>query len=541
MNDQHGQSTSVWMSEDTPRYRALSGDEQCDVCVVGGGIAGLTTALLLAYEGKSVVVVTDGAIGSGQTGRTSAHLASAIDDRFSEIERLHGQEGARLAAESHAAAIDCIERIVQRENIDCAFERVDGYLFLADTDDPRLLERELEGARRAGIAGVEYLERAPFDQVNIGACLRFARQGQFHPLVYLSGVAEALVAHGGRIYCDSHVTEIAGGRPARVRTGAGSVIATDAVVVATNTPINDRVAIHTKQAAYRTYAIAMNVVSGTVPRALYWDTGDPYHYVRTLTGGRASENDSAGSRGFERLILGGEDHRTGQSDDASLRYRRLESWAHEHFPVVGGITDAWSGQVLEPIDGVAFIGRNPMDEPNVYLATGDSGMGLTHGTIAGLLLTDLILQRENDWAALYDPSRKTIKAAFEYARENGNTAWQYTDWLTPGGVASAGELLPGTGAILRRGLTKIACYRDEGSVVHEMSAVCPHLGGIVQWNSAEQTWDCPCHGSRFDALGHVIDGPANSDLQPVEQQAAKTAATRTLGAERTRATRPPAA
>jgi nitrite reductase/ring-hydroxylating ferredoxin subunit len=388
------------------------------------------------------------------------------------------------------------------------------------------------------VAGVEHLERAPFDRVNIGGCLRFARQAQFHPLQYLSGLASALVKLGGRIHCESHVTEITGGHPARVRTAGGMVVASDAVVVATNTPINDRVAIHTKQAAYRTYAIAMNVVAGSVPRALFWDTGDPYHYVRLMSGRLADQSPHA--RGFERLIIGGEDHRTGQSDDASVRYRRLEQWAHEHFPVVGGVTHAWSGQVLEPIDGVAFIGRNPMDEENVYLATGDSGMGLTHGTIAGLLLTDIILHHANDWAALYDPSRKTLKAAFEFARENGNTAWQYTDWLTPGAVASAGELLPGCGAILRRGLTKVAVYRDENSVVHEMSAVCPHLGGIVQWNSAEQTWDCPCHGSRFDAVGRVIDGPAISDLQPVEQPRVKPAATGTGTGERPRGTRPSA-
>jgi nitrite reductase/ring-hydroxylating ferredoxin subunit len=179
---------------------------------------------------------------------------------------------------------------------------------------------------------------------------------------------------------------------------------------------------------------------------------------------------------------------------------------------MGAVHCRWSGQVLETFDGLAFIGRNPMDEPNVYIATGDSGMGMTHGTIAGLLLTDLILGRPNPWAGLYDPSRKTLRALARFAGDAANMAWQYTDWLTPGDLNDPGELAPGTGGILRRGLKKWAVYRDEGGHLHECSAVCPHLEGIVAWNAAEATWDCPCHGSRFDRFGKVIQGPAISDL-----------------------------
>jgi Rieske Fe-S protein len=214
------------------------------------------------------------------------------------------------------------------------------------------------------------------------------------------------------------------------------------------------------------------------------------------------------------LIVGGEDHKTGQAGDHEERYARLEAWARERFPMIQGVEFRWSGQVLETIDGLAFLGRNPLDEPNVFIATGDSGMGMTHGTIAGMLLTDLILGRENPWATLYDPARKTLRAIGEFARENLNVLAQYADWLTPGDVSSPEEVRPGTGAVVRRGLAKVAVYRDEQGVLHERSAACPHLGCVVGWSDAEKTWDCPCHGSRFDRYGRVLNGPANRDLTP---------------------------
>ena len=167
---------------------------------------------------------------------------------------------------------------------------------------------------------------------------------------------------------------------------------------------------------------------------------------------------------------------------------------------------------MEPIDGLAFIGRNPMDEDNVFIATGDSGNGMTHGSIAGILLTDLIMERENEWATLYEPSRKTLRSLPQFVRENLNVASEYTDLVTPGDVDSIEEIKRGTGATIRRGLTKVAVYRDQSGTVHERSAICRHLGCVVNWNTLESTWDCPCHGSRYDAYGHVIQGPANSDL-----------------------------
>lgn len=507
MPSDSGSTTSVWMETDLPSFPSLRENLHVDVCVVGGGIAGMSTAYLLAKEGRTVVVIDDGPLGGGETGRTTAHLASALDDRFFELERLHGRRGARLAAESHGAAIDMIESIVSSEEIDCEFERVDGYLFAPSGESTEVLDEELDAARRAGLYDVEMLERAPLPFFDTGRCLRFPGQAQFHPLKYLAGLARALQEKGGLIFSATHAETIEGGTPATVATLAGAVVTADAVVVATNTPVNDRFVIHTKQAAYRTYAIGMKVPKGSVHRALYWDTLDPYHYVR-LTGQDYATH--------EILIVGGEDHRTGQESPDAEPFDRLEAWTRERFPMVTATEFRWSGQVLEPIDFLAFIGPNPSDEPNVYVATGDSGHGMTHGTIAGMLLTDLIAGRENPWVTLYDPGRKTLRAAGEFTRTGINVALQYADWVTAGQVDSVDDIPPASGAIMRRRLKKVAVYRDVDGATHAFNAECPHLGCIVQWNSTEGTWDCPCHGSRFDAYGRVINGPANADLEEIE-------------------------
>lgn len=507
MHSDSGRTQSVWMdTADTPDFAPLAQDLRTNVCIVGAGIAGMTTAYLLTRAGKAVVVIDDGPIGGGETGRTTAHVTAALDDRYYEIAKLHGEEGARMAAESHTAAIQRIEAIAALEEIDCDFERLDGFLFLGGDDTRKELERELEATHRAGLTDTGLFARVPIDFWDTGPALRFPRQAQFHPLRYLSGLARAIVRDGGQIYCGSHVDAIKDGDPCRVTTSTGHTIVADNVVVATNSPVNDWMVIHTKQAAYRTFVIGVRVPKGSVPRGLYWDTPDPYHYIR-LQNAAPSRTDS------DILIVGGEDHKTGQADDADERFRRLEQWMRERFPMAREIEYRWSGQVMEPVDYMAFIGKNPGDE-HIYIVTGDSGNGITHGTIAGILLTDLITGHDNPWAALYDPSRITLRATPEYAKENINVAEQYSDWVRPGEVSSVDEIAPGSGAVLRRGIHKIAAYKNEHGEVHERSAVCTHLYCIVDWNSAEKSWDCPCHGSRFDAYGKVVNGPAISDLEP---------------------------
>lgn len=503
-------STSFWMATHAmPKFPPLTADNaptHADVCIVGAGIAGLTTAYLLQRRGKRVVVVEAGEVGGGVSGRTTGHLTYMLDDRYYALARLHGEHGARLAAQSHCTAIDRIEEIVREEAIECDFERLDGYLFTAQEDTTDTLARELEAAWRAGLRDVERSERAPL--FDTGACLHFPRQAQFHALKYLSALARLLANRGATIFTHTHVVEVSDGAPARVVSADGIAVTADAVVVATHSPINDRVAIHTKQMAYRSYVVGLPLPRSPTPRALAWDTGDPYHYVRLAP--LDATNDL--------LIVGGEDHKTGQADDSATRYARLEAWARERFPRAGAVQFHWSGQILEPVDGLAFIGRNPGDK-NVYIATGDSGNGLTHATIAGMILSDLISGDDNPWAALYDPARKSLRAAREYVKENVNTAAQYLHWARGGDVKSAAEIPAGEGAVLRQGVNHfIAVYRDEHNRLHECSAVCTHLGCIVQWNSAEKTWDCPCHGSRFDCRGEVVNGPAVRGLEPIVER-----------------------
>jgi len=511
MQPTSGTTTSVWIATaDTPEEKPLAQDTRADVCIIGAGIAGLTTAYLLAIEGKSVIVLDDGPIGGGMTARTTAHLANALDDRYFEIERLFGEAGLRLAAQSHTAAIDRVEAIVSQEKIDCEFERVDGYLFIPPDGQVKVLEDELPAAHRAGLVDVRRVERAPLESFDTGPCLHFPRQAQFHPLKYLTGLTKAIKREGGQIFTGTHADEIQGGSDARVTTTGGYSVAAGAIVVATNTPVNDLVAIHTKQAPYTSYVIGARIPRGSVPTLLLWDApadlDQPYHYIRIEKG---TDHDV--------LIVGGEDHKSGQQHDGAQRWGKLEQWTRNRFPMAEEIEFRWSGQVMETVDGLAFIGHNPLDSDNVFVATGDSGMGMTHGTIAGILLTDLILERSNPWAELYDPSRKTLSAARDFVKENINVMAQYTELVTAGDVDSVEEIQKGEGAVVRSGLAKIAVYRDRDGVLHNLSAVCTHLGCIVGWNPAEKTWDCPCHGSKFDCFGTVINGPANKNLPPVEQ------------------------
>jgi glycine/D-amino acid oxidase-like deaminating enzyme/nitrite reductase/ring-hydroxylating ferredoxin subunit len=508
-----GQNISYWLDSVKPlEYDTLKSDIQTDILIIGGGMAGLTTAYCLLKEGKKIALLEDGLIGSGETGRTTAHITYALDDRYYEIEKVFGEEGIKLAGESHNAAIDWIERTINAENADCKFERVDGFLFLHPSDKEENLLNEYETTKRAGLS-TEWIQRLTGVAGYNGPAIKFPRQGQFHVMLYLQMLANAVTKMGGQIFTRSRATKID-------KTGAecnGHKVSAAAVVVATNTPVNDLVTMHTKQHPYRTYVIGAKVPKGQLPHHLWWDTGnmnskwqsDPYHYVRM------QKLDDE----YDLLIAGGEDHKTGQADEEGIpeedRYDILEAWARKHFPLAGDIIYRWSGQVMEPVDHLGFIGKNPGDE-NIYIITGDSGNGMTHTTIGGLLITDLITGKENPWATIYSPRRIPLKTPGAFLKEAVNMAKQYGDWFAAGDIERAEQLTNGEGAIMGKGLKKLALYRDEKSELHVFSAVCPHLQCIVQWNADEKTFDCPCHGSRFTSTGEVINGPAVSGLKKIE-------------------------
>jgi glycine/D-amino acid oxidase-like deaminating enzyme/nitrite reductase/ring-hydroxylating ferredoxin subunit len=524
-----GNTASVWMGTfDSPDFPPLPRDLTTDVCVIGAGIAGLFTAYSLVKAGKKVVVLDDGPIGGGESGRTTAHLTWAMDDRIYRLESIHGEANTRLIVESHMAAVNRIEEIIRLEQIDCDFRRVDGYLFLGAGDKLEELEKELVATHRAGANDVTMVERATIADYNTGPCLKWPNQAQFHILKYLTGLANAIVAAGGEIYCGTHVSGVTGtkpGHPCKVETDDEKSVTAQAVCVCTNASISDMVQTHAKQAPYRTFVIAAVVPRGAVTPGLYWDTQDPYHYVRVQPLDEPHPGALKGDILYDALIVGGEDTKTGHKDDAGARWRRLEQWMRERWPVASEVIYRWSGQVLEPNDYIAFIGRNPDGAKNIYMASGDSGQGMTHGTIAGILLTDLVMGRENPWEKIYDPRRVSLspEAIKEFAKENADVAVQYVkDFLSPDRIDEA-DIPRGEGRVVRHGLHKVAVFRDDSGTLHHCSAACTHLKCIVEWNSAEKSWDCPCHGSRFDPYGKVLNGPAISALEPVEQPSAAVA------------------
>jgi len=495
-------TSSPWEFDSPTRKSApLPRDTTTDVCVVGAGIAGLSTALFLAADGRSVLLLDAGeSAGGGETAYTTAHLAWAIDDRFTHLASVRGDDVARAAAESHRAAIDLIGAVAERENIACDFRRTDGYLF-PGADGAKTIEEEAATLTRLNLS-FERIDRPPVPGLS-GPCLRFGGHGQFHPLKYIEGLAAAFARKGGVLHTKTRVQKIEGGDTCTLRTEAGPVVTAKAVVVATNAPFDAGVLLHTRQAAYTTYAVAFAIPPKSVPQALYWDTEDPYHYVRVQDRGD----------GTEALIVGGEDHKTGQASDQADRWKRLEAWTRSRFPAAGRVEHHWSGQVFETPDGLGLIGAAPWGK-NVFVITGDSGMGMTHGTLGARLVANLVAGREDPLAAVYDPSRWVPKALLTLAGENLNVAAQYGDWLTGGEVKSADEIPNGHGAVVRRGLAKLAVYKDEHGKVCERSATCPHLGAVVQWNPGEKTWDCPAHGSRFGCEGNVLHGPAVQGLNP---------------------------
>ena len=487
-----------------PNTGRLDGDRTCDTVIVGAGIAGISTAYELAREGQKVIIIDRGSIAGGVTARTTAHLAPLCDDLTSEMIKLRGEDISRAFYESQAAAIDRIEEIQKEEEIACDFRRLDGYLFQALDTDAKIIDDELDAVRKVG-APVHRIVGVALAGCEGQHALRYPRQATFHPLKYLAGLADEIVARGGEFFAGTIVTAIEENNDGTVsvKTEYGTVTAS-AAVVATNSPISDLFALHTKMAPYRSYAMAFEIKPGALADALYWDTLDPYHYVRLQPGDKS-----------DHVIVGGADHKSGEADDADVRFDALEAWARNLIPKLGDVTHRWSGQLLDTIDYAAFIGRNPGNQ-NIYVHTGDSGQGITHGVVGSLINSALVLGKNARWTEVYDPSRKTPSAIGNFLKENVTAIKNFAEYLAPGELASLDDLKPGHGAIVRQGLKKIAAYRDDAGQIYARSAACTHIGCHLHWNSFETCWDCPCHGSQFAVDGTPLNAPAISALAKAE-------------------------
>jgi glycine/D-amino acid oxidase-like deaminating enzyme/nitrite reductase/ring-hydroxylating ferredoxin subunit len=492
---------SLWIDTSTPQdFPQLRGRVEVDVLVVGGGITGITTAYLLKQAGRRVAVVDQQNIGGGETAHTTGHVTFVTDARLHELASRLGEQEAQAFWGAGRLAIQQIGDITSELKIDCELRRVPGYLFAAVGRDT---EKEIESLRDDMLFADAFGFDADFvegDPLFNRPAVRFPNQLKFHPLKYVNAIAEALRGDGCHVFSktsgsniDSEMHEL---------RADGGVISYESVVAATHVPIQGErgtfgaALFQTKLAAYSTYAIEAEIEA--VAESLFWDTNDPYLYFRFDQ-----------REGGSSVIVGGEDHKTGQQEDTEAPYQRLENTLRKTFPAAK-LRHRWSGQVLETPDDLPFIGEVAERQ---FLATGFSGNGLTLGTFAAVLIRDLITGRSNPWTGLFAPDRKSVVGFLDYVRENKDfLSYFLRDWLRP--AAPLDSLERGTGDILKVDGKKRAVYCDEHGKRTALSPICPHMGCIVAWNDAEKTWDCPCHGSRFTATGEVISGPAESNLDP---------------------------
>jgi glycine/D-amino acid oxidase-like deaminating enzyme/nitrite reductase/ring-hydroxylating ferredoxin subunit len=504
----HADTLPFWIdSANLPSYPKLARDEAVDVVVVGGGVTGLTAAYLLMLDGKSVAVLERERCTQIDTGHTSAHLTMVIDERLTDLASRLGRDHAQATWDAGLAAVAQIDAIVRDLQIDCDFAWVPGYLHAPIGADgngsAQSFQDEASLATELGF-DAEFVADVPCVG---GSGVRFGDQARFHPRKYLAAVARAITDRGGMIFERSSADEFSD-RPVSVKSN-GHTITCQQIVLATHTPLVGNAGIvgatlfQTKLALYTSYVVAARVEKGRIPDALFWDTADPYHYIRIEP-----------QRAHDLVIFGGEDHKTGQASDTNACYDRLERTLAS---VVGDVevTHRWSGQVIETPDGLPYIGETA---PRQFAGTGYSGNGLTFGTLTAMMAADRIAGRTNPWSALFDPSRTSVRGgAWDYVKENKDYPYYLIRDRFAGAEGKTARAVPRrAGKVIDLDGQKVAVYRDARGHLTKRSAVCTHMGCLVGWNEAERTWDCPCHGSRFTPTGEVIAGPAEAPLGEIE-------------------------
>ncbi|PGH15033.1 hypothetical protein AJ79_02715 [Helicocarpus griseus UAMH5409] len=514
-----------------PKSPALKDNIEASTCIIGSGIAGISVAYELVTRGIDVVMIEARDVLSGESGRTSGHLANALDDGYTEIAKKHGIEGAKAAAESHSWALNQVGEVSKKLGIECEYRHLPGYEISqyprgdkGHDEEVKSLKAEVERARSLGL---EVCYRDGFavkgwdGKVDQRDAAIFANQATFHPTKYLVGVLKWLKEQPN-FKCFTHTRMASieetgikvaglGQKKVKIQTENGHTIKADHAVEATCVPLQ-KLSIVAEMEYNRTYCIAIRVPKGSIEDCLLYDEAEEYKYVRFTA---CDEKD-------DYLVIGGCDHKVGQ-EDATGRYEELETWVRERFTHAGSVDYKWSGQIYEPVDYMGFIGKN-QGMSQTYVVTGDSGNGLTHGVLAGKLIADEIQNIKNPWASLYNPSRlasiaKSLPSMLSHDLEINA---QYKRFLKSD-IQDIEDLAAGTGGVLNsKTSSPLAIYKDEAGKVHGYSALCPHMKGVICWNDSEKSWDCPVHGSRFSKDGICIDGPAKMNLKPADEAGKKT-------------------
>lgn len=473
-----------------------------DVAIVGAGITGLTTAYLLAKSGKRVAVLEAMEVGKGTTGSSTGNLYTPVDERLYKVASKHDESVLQAVVSSRTEAVNFIEQRVQEFSIDCEFKRVPWYLFTTDSKQAQQIRQELEAVQKSGIAATG---EVPADfPYNAEAVINIANQAQFNPLKYVQGLAAGIASDNCRIYENTKVLQVEDGEPCMVHTERGQV-RTAKVVMATHSP-KGVYAVHSAMEAYREYAIAVRLKGDLPASGTYWHLQQQHHYsVRPY---------SNGSGDF--LLVLGEPHMVGHQEHNEENLRKVEEYARKHFDVES-VAYRWAAQNYRPADLLPYIGSSPMQN-NVYIATGFAADGLVWGTVAAQIIQDAILGKDNPWAKTFDPKRFTpVASASKVIDENVHVVKHLVeDYLLPDDTVELREIKSGEAKTLELNDKKVAAYRDEQGELHVVSSVCTHMGCVVHWNSAEKSWDCPCHGSRFSVDGEVIEGPAYRNLANVD-------------------------
>jgi len=504
MIQRDGSCTSLWQDQ-IPVYQPSNDpDIQTiyDVVIVGGGITGISTALLLQKAGKKCLVIESNNLCFGTSGGTTAHLNTLLDTPYTTIIKNFGKENAQLVAAATAEAIDLIRSNVAEYNIECGFEEASAYLFSQTKDQTEELDEIYESCREVGL-DVSYNLSLPVS-IEFEKAIEVRGQAKFHPVKYVYALAKAFEAAGGAILQHTRVNGVEDNEGITVETENGN-FRTANLIYATHTPPGVNL-IHLRVEPWRSYAMAFTIQNKKYVQDLVYDMHDPYHYIR-----------SQRIDGKEYMIVGGEDHKTGDGSNSEASFLRLESYIRKYFNP-GKILFRWSSQYFESSDGLPYIGHLPGHPGNIFVASGYGGNGMTYSSVAALLLRRIILKGESPYIKLFDPNRiKPVAGFTTFVKHNVDVLKKYIGtWFDKERLEEFADIAPGEGKVVKYEGEKIALYKDEHGELHAINPLCTHLKCSVAWNNVEKTWDCPCHGSRFSFEGKVLTGPADHDLERIE-------------------------